>query len=429
MPGDYRSKLRDLTLMLAGSITIIGTTAIAAGLPQMSDRFAATAHGAYLVRISLTLPALSAGLFAPLMGMIVDRWGRRRLFILAAVSYGVTGCAGFFLTSLYAILASRFLLGIAVSAVATCATTLIADYSHRGGFGSAMGRQSLFMALGNMVFVFMGGLLATHGWRWPFLIYAVAFLLLPGIIFLIREPPRAAALSATATAPAFASSLDDADDVLRASIGKMAFVYGLLFVNMIVYFMVPVYLPFYLKSFSHSSSVKTGTMLSLVGLAWAISSTQYKRLERNFSYEQIVIITFAVLGVADVLLGSASTYLLAVPVMLLVGAGLGCAIPNLNAWLMWLAPARVKGRVIGTRVFFTFLGQFLSPVLTQPITSAFGISRSYQTAGVLLLVIAVGVGLYLSARARRPGREPARPARSTAKAAAGAGTVTKEAGT
>jgi MFS family permease len=92
------------------------------------------------------------------------------------------------LHSLYGILVSRLLLGIAVSAVATCATALIADYTSKDQIGPAMGRQSLFMALGNVVFVFTGGLLATQGWRWPFLLYAVGFVLIPPGIGATRRP-------------------------------------------------------------------------------------------------------------------------------------------------------------------------------------------------------------------------------------------------
>ena len=55
--------LRDLTLLLASMITIIGTTAITPSLPGMNSYFEISSE--YWVMISLTIPALSAGLFAP----------------------------------------------------------------------------------------------------------------------------------------------------------------------------------------------------------------------------------------------------------------------------------------------------------------------------------------------------------------------------
>jgi MFS family permease len=392
MSTDYRATFRDLTLMVASSITIIGTTAIAASLPKMSDAFASTSHGHFLVKVSLTLPALTAGLCAVPMGMITDRWGRKQLFVVALILYSTAGSAGFFLNSLYAILVSRLLLGVAVSAVATCVTTLIADYTKN--IGRAMGRQSLFMALGNVVFVFLGGLLASHDWRWPFLIYTIGFLLLPGVLLLISGR-RSEAISAQ---PRVSKSAE------RIPLGAVVFIYLLLFVNMVAYFMVPVYLPFYLAAFSNGNSVRAGALLSVVGLAWAASSTQYKRLAQRLPFDRIMVITFSLLGGSYVLLGIASTYPVVVLALILTGAGLGSAIPNLNAWLLALTPPNVKGRVIGTMVFVTFLGQFISPVSTQPLTSALGIAESYLSAGFVMLAIALGTGLYLTARARQATR-------------------------
>ncbi|MHB1474457.1 MAG: MFS transporter [Dermatophilaceae bacterium] len=378
-----RNRLRDLTLMSASSITIIGTTAIAAGLPRMRDAFAAVPHSQLLIGLALTLPALSAGVCAPVMGIIVDRFGRKRLFIVALLLYGTAGCAGFFLDSLYAILLSRFILGIAVSGVATCATALISDFARRGALGASMGRQSLFMALGNVIFVFTGGLLAGFGWRWPFLLYAVGFVLVPGVVLLLDEPaPEPLRPLAGPTAAATAGEPD------RGEVGLRSWVYALLFLNMLIYFMVPVHLPFYLKQISHSHSAQSGAMLSLVGVAWAVSSTQYKRLERFLGYEQILIITFTLLATANVLLGVASGYALVIPALILMGTGLGLSITALNTWLLALSPPQAKGRIIGTMVFFTFIGQFLSPIVTQPVISGFGFAGSYVAAGCVLACIA-----------------------------------------
>ena len=139
---DYRATFRDLTLMVASSITIIGTTAIAASLPKMSDAFASTSHGHFLVKVSLTLPALTAGLCAVPMGMITDRWGRKQLFVVALILYSTAGSAGFFLNSLYAILVSRLLLGVAVSAVATWC-----HHTHRGLHQEHRARHGTAVAL------------------------------------------------------------------------------------------------------------------------------------------------------------------------------------------------------------------------------------------------------------------------------------------
>jgi predicted MFS family arabinose efflux permease len=374
------TKLRELTLMASSMITIIGTTVIAASLPQMSEAYASMPNGQFLVNVALTLPALSVALFGPLMGLAIDRWGRKRLFILSMILYGSSGIAGSFLPSLHAILASRFILGISVAGITTCATALIADYADKVKLGGLMGRQSLFMALGNVVFVSLGGLLANYHWRFPFLIYAISFLILPGVIFLITEPERTPNSGQTPSG-AVAETIPSARTLLVYLIG---------FVNMVVYFMVPVYLPYHLRSFPDNNSIKVGGLLALVGLSWGVSSSLYYRFRRHLSFEQVTVAAFALMGIAHMLLASASGYSMVIPALVIIGTGLGAIVPNLNAWLLSFAPSPMKGRVIGGLVFSVFLGQFFSPIITRPLSNAAGIAKSYFIGGSLLLLIAFG---------------------------------------
>lgn len=374
-----RVKLRDLTLMASSMIAIIGTTAIAASLPGMSDAYALTPNGRFLVNVALTLPALSIALFAPFMGLMIDRWGRKKIFVASLVLYGLSGTAGFYLRSLQEILVTRLVLGVAVAGITTCATALIADYADKARLGRSMGRQSLFMALGNVVFVSLGGVLADYSWRWPFMIYAIAFVVLPGVIFLVTEP-RSAPGDET-------MSPSVRDEVLPAV--RTALVYFLCFINMVVYFMVPVYLPFYVKSFPGNDSTRVGALLALVGLTWGITSTQYHRLKKNRTFGQVAIGAFTFMGVAHLLLAWASGYAMVILALILIGIGLGVVLPNLNAWLFSFAPAGMNGRAIGGLIFFGFIGQFVSPIITRPLSTAAGIATSYFIAGSVLLIIAL----------------------------------------
>ena len=389
---------RDAVLLATSMITIIGTTAIAAALPRMSTAFADVPDSRFLVQISLTLPALSAGLSAPLVGLVIDRWGRKPLFVVALIGYGLTGSAGAFLPSLPAILVSRFLLGISVAAITTCATALLADYAHSGQMSGLMGRQSQFMALGNVVFVFLGGVLASVDWRLPFLIYAVAFLILPGLILLVDEPPRGAPVAADHTP----------EPVAASSAWWIAGISAAGFLNMIVYFMIPVYLPFLLAGSHGGGSVTSGVLLSVVGIAWALSSMFYRHLAARLPYAMILALTFAVIGVADLILAAAGGYPLVIVALVLIGAALGCTLPNLNAWMLAVVPPSRKGRALGLLIFATFMGQFFSPVLTRPLVGLWGIPGSYRAAGIVIICAAVVAAVI--GRRRRPAVAPLTPA-------------------
>ncbi|WP_017690397.1 MFS transporter [Paenibacillus sp. PAMC 26794] len=392
----FRIALRDLTLLLASMITIIGTTAIAPSLPQMANYFGDTSNGDFLVRISMTIPALSAGIFGPLTGFVIDRWGRKRVLIAALLLYGISGISGFFLTSLSLILISRFILGISVAALTTSATALIGDYAHESKLATSMGRQSLFMAFGNVIFVSLSGVLADFNWRLPFLIYTISLLILPTAIWLITETKTNR------------SQTDEVSQmVMKAAMPKAqtAFVCIIAFINMVVYFMVPVYLPFYVQSFSDGNSMKAGGLLAMVGLSWGIVSSQYHRLRKRLSFERITMLALSLVVVAYVLLSFATGYYVMIIALVMIGLGLGTVLPNLNAWLLSVVPTVLKGRAIGTMALFSFMGQFFSPMITEPLTKSVGISRSYLLMGMLLVPLVVACGLYELQQRRLRARE------------------------
>ena len=60
--------------------------------------------------------------------------------------------------------------------------------------------------------------------------------------------------------------------------------------------------------------------------------------------------------------------------------------PNFAAWLANLAPAEARGRVIGGLSTAFFAGQFVSPVLAQPIVAAWSLGGVFTSGGVLAFV-------------------------------------------
>ena len=241
-------RLRHLTLLGASLISIIGTTAVSASLPAMSSYFAATTGDLFWVRLTLTLPALTTALFGPVAGAVIDRCGRRTVLVASLLAYASAGMYGALAGSLTSLMISRLLFGAAIAGVMTSATALLSDSAHDTSLDRYMGRQSMFMGLGSVVFLPLGGLLAQVDWRYPFLLYAVALLLLPGVVLLVQEPARWSNSEGDLWQPRH----------IAARPGPPSGVCLLAFVNMALYFLVPVGLPFLLLSFPGHSESRTG---------------------------------------------------------------------------------------------------------------------------------------------------------------------------
>ena len=182
-----------LALLLAGScLSVLGAVLIAPVLPQMTDHFTGVAGVDVLVPIVLTVPALMIGLTAPFAGIVVDSVGRKRILIIAMVAYAIAGTAPLYLPSLGAIIGSRVLVGVCEAAIMTCCTTLIADYWSGARRSKYLGLQVLVATLSATVFLGLGGLLGSAGWRTPFWVYAIAAVLAVPMAKLLWQPAKPA---------------------------------------------------------------------------------------------------------------------------------------------------------------------------------------------------------------------------------------------
>ena len=61
----------------------------------------------------------------------------------------------------------------------------------------------------------------------------------------------------------------------------------------------------------------------------------------------------------------------------------------LAAAAMLLAPPALRGRVSGLLVSGIFIGQFLSPIVSQPLITASGYGAAYAMVGAVVLVFGI----------------------------------------
>ncbi|MBD1822929.1 MFS transporter [Cyanobacteria bacterium FACHB-DQ100] len=372
-------------LLLASTLTVMAGATIAPSLPTMQSYFSGTPNVEFWVRLVLTMPALFIVIGSPIAGQLVDTIGRKSLLIGAAFLYGLAGSSGFVLNSLFAILVGRALLGLAVAGVMVSATTLIADYYQGDERANFMGLQAAFMGLGGVLFLTVGGFIADVNWRLPFLIYLFSWVLLPAIVLLLFEPTRNKPSEDTPSQTGSRATLP---------IRLLAFIYSAALLMQIIFYLIPVQLPFYLQQLARASATQSGLAIALATLLSAIASMNYGKLKRHLSFIKILAIAFLLMGLGYIGLGLVNSYELVLLVLIPTGLGLGLLMPNLTVWTSTEAPDSLRGRALGGLTTFFFLGQFLSPVVSQPISKGMGLAVTYGLAGVMLAVL--GTVLWIS---------------------------------
>lgn len=372
-----------LALLVVSTLTVMAGATIAPSLPAMQAHFAEVDNAAYLVRLALTMPAIFIAIGAPVVGITIDRFGRKPLLLLALVLYGLAGSSGLWLNFLHHILVGRALLGISVAGIMTTATTLIADYYTGATRGQFLGLQAAFMALGGVVFLTVGGFVADIHWRMPFAIYLLALLLVPCVWFWLPEPQR--------IRPAV-GPLDEPTDN-QTPWNLIFLTYGIAVLTQIVFYIIPVQLPFYLQALFNANASQSGLAIALATLFSAISSLQYRRVKARFSFITIYAIAFLNMGVGYGLISLATGYPIVLLGLAIAGSGLGLLMPNMNFCLTSVTPDVLRGRILSGITTFFFLGQFLSPFFSQPLSQWVGLGVTYGIAGGVMLVLAVITGI------------------------------------
>ena len=374
-----------LTLLLVSSLTIMSIITISPALPQMTMAFPGVKNAAFLVKLVLTIPALMIAICSPIAGRLIDRHGRLKILWISLAVYALAGSAGYYLDNIYHILISRAVLGISVGMSMTIVITLIADYFEGMERQKFVGIQIAFMSMGGILFIGLGGILADFGWRYPFLIYLSSLIVLPLTILYLHEP---AVVKKTGPANGNAKS----PGIIR-----------LLFINTmfmwIIFFFIPVQMPFYLKNIGVEKNSLIGAAIATSTLFSAISSFSYSKIKSRFSFLSIFSMGYSLMAAGFVCISISHTYVLVVVAMMLSGLGMGMMIPNTNMWVMKIVPPVIRGKEIGKLTTFWFLGQFLSPIIIFPLLNRFSLSSTFLLAAVFLFLVSVGFLIFHSSKA------------------------------
>jgi len=369
-------------LLLTASLTVMAGATVAPSLPQMTLIFSEVPKAEFLTRLILTLPALLVGLGASFVGRAVDRYGRLKLLYLGLVLYAVCGTTGLYFNDLYAILAGRAGLGIAVALTMTSIGTLIGDYYTPPEQQRVFGIQSAFMALGGMVFVSTGGFLADYHWRAPFALYGLSIVILFFVLSVLREPKK----KKTSTLKS---------ENTTSKIGTTHyFIYFIAGFAMLLFYLIPVQIPFLVKALGVESNALGGLAIVMATLGGASTSLLFKRLRARFTPQQLLPLSFFCFGLGFSVVGQTENLVVLYAAMFFSGLGFGVFMPNLNTWVLSITPEAVRGRAVGSISSAIFVGQFLTPFLAYPLQEHIGLQRGFSVIGLFL--IALGLFLLLA---------------------------------
>lgn len=381
---------RRIALIAVATLTVFATMSIAPALPAMARAFPDTPDSALLVKLGLTLPAIAIALCAPVAGWVVDRYGRLPILYASMALFGLAGAAGYFLDSLYAILVSRLVLGVAIAGSMTSVQTLAGDYFHGEDRVRFAGLQSAIMSIGAMIIVGAAGWLADQNWRAPFLLYLHAWLLIPLVAWLLDEPPRGAR-----------HAIEDAEAKTRR--GELVTAYLFAWFGAVMFYMIAAQLPFLLSVRGMESGMRVGVAVGVVQFFAAAGSTVHIRVKAGRGFLGVHAVAFVLIGAGYGLIAAFDGYATVLVGAMVAGLGVGLFFPNCGLWVLAISPPALRGRSVGGLSAAINLGQFSSPLVLHSAVASAGIGGAFGVAAGVLFAGAAGAAI-LGANRRAGGR-------------------------
>ena len=293
----------------------------------------------------------------------------------------VGGSSGFYLHDFYVILVGRAVLGLGVALIMTASTALIGDYFDEETRHRFMAKQGMTVALGGILFITTGGLLAQMHWSYPFAIYLIPILFVPFLLKYLYEPRKH----------------KHAED-LEVEV-KLLPVYLTAFFVMVLFYMLPTQFPYLIVNTLGGKPQTIGFVIATAMIFNALTSMQYAKIKAKLSYVQIFSATFALFATGLFIISQATSIAGLFFATAPIGMGFGLLFVNTNSWFLSLVPAHKRGKAAGVLTSSLFLGQFSSPILFEPIVSRYGI----QTLFLIVSIVAISVSIVLLIKSKTKG--------------------------
>ena len=380
-----------LALILSLTLPITPLLSLAPNIPQLFGHFAGVPHADYLVPWIVTMPSACIFLLSPMAGAIADRFGRRRMLVIASVVFTVFALLPLLLESIYAVLASMFVVGAAEAFIMSCGQALLGDYFPPGPRKRWLGVQGVLGSILATCIVMAGGALGNLGWHYPFLVNLLGAVVFAGLVLFTWEPqaeaPAASKPLVAGTQAAAGAAAGAADGAAHGfPWARLWPIYAVTFITGIFYFF-----QIQMSVFFARLGVDTPFLLAVtttIASVGVIAGGWYFRQQRGRSVAFNIALIFAAYGIGFIGIGTASNYWVALVFAVIAQFGNGLFVPNFVGWALGTIDVRHRGFGMGVWTSSFFIGQFLSGPLLIAIAHARGgdMLAAISMAGVACLV-------------------------------------------
>ena len=361
-------------------MAVLGVSSITPAFPRIIDELGITPQAVGSLITVFTLPGV---LLTPVLGILADQFGRKRILVPALMLFAVAGGACALARDFHVLLTLRFFQGAGAAGLGALNLTIIGDLFTDKERTAAMGCNSSVLSLGTASYPAIGGALATLGWFYPFALPLAAIPVGLAVFVSLRNPEPV-------KPQPFAEYLGHAWKIVASR--QVA---GLLAVStvtfIILYGSYLTYFPLLIEGSFGVSPFVVGLIVSASSVATALTSSQSGRLVRKLSERSLIGVSCLLYAVALVAIPSVSKLWLYLVPVCVFGVAQGINVPSLMALVADQAPMEQRGALMSINGMVLRLGQTLGPLVMGVVFGGAGMVGVFLAGAAFAMMMLVVV--------------------------------------
>jgi len=357
-------------------IAVMGVTSIAPAFPKIAQELKISSHGIGMLITVFTFPGV---LLTPILGLLADRFGRKKILVPSLMLFGVAGGACMVTRDFHSLLIWRFFQGTGAASLGSLNVTIIGDLYSGKGRTAAMGYNASVLSIGTATYPAIGGALATLGWYYPFVLALLAIPLGFIVMFSLKSPEPKSGQHFKAQ---FINAINSMKK--RQVIG--------LFIASIITFLILygsclTYLPLLMGHSLGASPLIIGLIFSSMSLVTAVTASQLATMTKTYPERVLLRASFLLYGVAMFLIPFIPKLWLFLFPAMIFGFAHGMNLPCIQSLLAGMAPMESRATFMSINGMVMRLGQTFGPLIMGAVFSLWGMEGTfYAGAGLAVLM-------------------------------------------
>ncbi|MBW2003403.1 MAG: MFS transporter [Deltaproteobacteria bacterium] len=369
----------DSNLQIIFGVTIttaIGIFSLSPAFPRIVKELQISPKDIGLVITVFTFPGI---LLMPVMGIIADLFGRKKVLVPALILFALAGGLCLFVRDFKTLLILRFFQGIGVAPLSSLNVTVIGDLYAGKKRTAAMGYNQSVFSVGAAGLSTVGGALAMMGWYYPFMLPLMAIPVGLLVMFFLKSPTPE-----LKNTKRFKEYIWGVTETIKK--GQIIAIYS---VTIVIFIIVAgsyaTYFPLLMGITFNASPFFIGIVMSSVYIASALSSSQMGKIIQRFPEKSVIRASFLLYTLALVIVPfMLNIWLFFIPALLL-GAAQGISLPTIQTLLGSLSSNENRAIIMSFYGTALRLGQTLGPPLIGIVFAISGINAAFYASSCLAL--------------------------------------------